>query len=53
MSAKTMATALATLPVPVSFVREGRDEQHINAIPQKERQLDRTTEIPLARADLP
>ncbi len=31
-----MATALASLsPVPVSFAREGRDEQHINAIPKR------------------
>jgi len=36
MTAKTMAMALASLsPVPVSFAREGRDEQHINAIPKR------------------
>ena len=31
-----MAPALASLsPVPVSLVREGRDERHINAIPKR------------------
>src|SRR5216684_7911650 len=39
MRTKTTATALETLPpAPVSRAREGRDEQHMNAIPKKERQ---------------
>jgi hypothetical protein len=51
---KTMATALASLPpAPVCFAREGRDEQHMNAIPKKERQLDKRAKIPAACADLP
>src|SRR6266849_9909554 len=39
---KTMATAPTSLqPVVVSFAREGRDEQHINAISRRG-QFDRT-----------
>ena len=49
-----MAIALATLrPAPVSFAREGRDEQHINAISKRNAgRLDENAKIPSAGADL-
>jgi hypothetical protein len=38
-----IAIVLASLrPAPVLFAREGRDEQHMNAIPKNERQLDKS-----------
>jgi len=51
-----MTTALAMLrAAPVSRAREGRDEQHMNAIPKnkKERQFDKKCKIPAAGTDLP
>jgi hypothetical protein len=47
-----MATALATLPPPVSPAREGRDEQHINAIPKRSATSPKCN-MPTAGADLP
>src|SRR4051794_14651586 len=40
-------------PVPVSFAREGRDEQHMNANSKRERPLDKKCKMPSAGADLP
>jgi hypothetical protein len=53
-----MATALASLlPAPAFSARQGRDEQHIDALSkrslQKARQLDKKRKIRPAGADLP
>ena len=48
-----MATALGSLwPAAVSLAREGRDEQHVNAIPKRSASSTKM-QIPSAGADLP
>jgi hypothetical protein len=50
---KATPTALESLPpAPVSFAREGRDEQHMNAIPRSNANLTKC-KIPSAGGDLP
>jgi hypothetical protein len=45
--------ALVSPPdIPVSLAREGRDEQHMNPISKKKRQLE-IYKMPLVGADLP
>jgi hypothetical protein len=54
MTAKTTVSALAKLrPVPVSFDRESRDEQHINAIPKRSASSTNTHKIRSIGTDLP
>jgi len=49
-----MTTALAMLrAAPVSRAREGRDEQHMNAIPKNKKERQFECKIPAAGTDLP
>ena len=48
--AKAIAAATTSLrQVPVSFARESRDEQHMNAISKKERRPGVKSKIPQSR----
>jgi hypothetical protein len=50
VKAKAIATATSSLrQVPISFARESRDEQHMNAISKKERRPGVKSKIPRPR----
>jgi hypothetical protein len=52
--AKASATAGATTrPAPVPFAREGRDEQHMDAIPKSSANLSKVQKILSYEGDLP
>jgi hypothetical protein len=54
MTTKTIATAPTSLrPVTVALAREGRDAQHINAIPRKGVPAQQKIQNTIGRCDLP